>query len=213
MAGVPLSTFLANYYLKDLDHYFYQQNVIYARYADDIIIFSDTLEDLMHQKEYLIKYLQSKHLTINTEKEFIYQPKDKIEFLGFSYENGIIDLSDNTIKKIKGKIRRSAKGLRRWKIRKNANDKVTLKAMNRKFNKKFYGKQTTDLSWQYWFFPTINTSKSLKIIDEYMQQWQRYIVTGKHNKLNYKKVPYAYLKECNYIPLVHAYYTYKKDLT
>ena len=211
MAGVPLSTFLANYYLKDLDAYFHKQGIIYARYADDILFFANTLEQLLEYKQYLIQYLKNKHLTINTEKEYIYQPKEKIEFLGFSYENGTIDLSDNTIKKMKGKIRRTARGLRRWKLKKQASNEITLKAMNRKFNKKFYGKETTDLSWQYWFFPTITTSKSLKIIDTYMQQWQRYIITGKHNKTNYKKVPYSFLKKCNYIPLVHAYYTYKEE--
>ena len=34
---------------------------------------------------------------------------------------------------------------------------------------------------------------------KYMQDYQRYIVTGKHNKKNYEKVPYSYLKKCNYI--------------
>ena len=56
--------------------------------------------------------------------------------------------------------------------------------MNKKYNKKFYGMEEDDLSWKYWFFPTINTDKSLKIVDRYMQDWQRYIVTGVHNKKN-----------------------------
>ena len=83
--------------------------------------------------------------------------------------------------------------------------------MNRKYNRKFFGKQDkTELSWKYWFFPTINTSKSLKIIDNYMQQEQRYIATGKHNKMNFKKVPYLVLKECGYRALVNEYYDSRK---
>ena len=46
MAGVPISSFLANYYLKDLDKYFYDNKIIYSRYADDIIIFTKTKEEI-----------------------------------------------------------------------------------------------------------------------------------------------------------------------
>ena len=112
-------------------------NIIYLRYADDIIVFADTKELIEKHKQYIIDYLKSVNLEINTDKEYLYSPKEKFEFLGFSYQNGIIDLSDNTIKKIKGKIRRTAKGLRRWMIKKDATYEVTLKAMNRKFNRKF----------------------------------------------------------------------------
>ena len=59
-------------------------------------------------------------------------------------------------------------------------------------------------------FPLINTSNSLKKIDKYMQDWQRYIITGKHNKKNYEKVPYSFLKKCNYKSLVNEYYKYKE---
>ena len=205
MAGVPISSFLANYYLKDLDFYFYNQKIIYFRYADDIIIF-DYESNINKHREYIITYLKSVGLEINTEKEFLYNPGEKFEFLGFSFDNGIIDLSNNSVKKIKGKIRRTAKGLRRWMLKKNATSEVTIKAMNRKFNRKFFGKSENDLSWKYYFFPIINTTKSLKIIDNYMQDWQRYIVTGVHNKKNLEKVPYNFLKKCNYIPLVSEYY-------
>ena len=209
MAGVPISAFLANYYLKNMDFYFYQHNILYFRYADDIILFANSLDDIKKYQNYIIDYLKSVNLEINQDKEYIYNPNDKWEFLGFSYQNGILDLSDNTIKKIKGKIRRTAKGLRRWMLKKDATTEITLKAMNRKFNRKFFGKNEQDLTWKYWFFPSINTSKSLKIIDNYMQEWQRYIVTGKHNKKNYEKVPYSYLKKCNYKSLVNEYYKYK----
>ena len=151
MAGVPISSFLANYYLKDLDYYFYNQKIIYFRYADDIIIF-DYESNINKHREYIITYLQSVALEINTDKEFLYNPGEKFDFLGFSFDNGIIDLSNNSVKKIKGKIRRTAKGLRRWMLKKNATPEVTIKAMNRKFNRKFFGKSENDLSWKYYFF-------------------------------------------------------------
>lgn len=211
MAGVPISAFLANYYLKDIDSYFRSQNVIYLRYADDIILFANSKEELNTLKDDLINKILEKDLIINKNKEFIYSPGNEIEFLGFSIYNKNIDLSKNTIKKIKGKIRRSARGIRRWMIKNNAKEEYALKAMNRKFNNKFFGKENNDMTWKYWFFPCINTDKSLKIVDEYMQQYLRYIITGKHNKKNYEKVPYLRLKECNYKSLVSEYYKFKNE--
>ena len=133
--------------------------------------------------------------------------------MGFSFKDGIIDLSSSTVKKIKGKIKRSARGIRRWMIRKNTKEEYALKAMNRKFNNKFYNtKDKNDLNWSEWFFPSINTSKSLKVIDNYMQENLRYIVCGRYSKKNFEKVTYHMLKQCNYKPLVHEYYKYKEML-
>ena len=207
MAGTPISAFLANYYIKDIDEYFWNQKLVYCRYADDIILFCNDKNELeMYQKE-LIKLFKKYNLKINKDKEYFFEPDDRWEFLGFSFYNNKIDLSFNTIRKIKAKIRRSARGIRRWMIKKDANYEIALKAMNRKYNRKFFGKQEREeLSWKYWFFPTITTSESLKIIDNYMQEQQRYIVTGKYNKRNYKIVPYSLLKKCNYRSLVHEYY-------
>ena len=211
MAGTPISAFLANYYIREIDEFFWNQKLVYCRYADDIIIFCNNKKELKNFQKKLIEFFDKYNLKINKEKEYFFEPNDKWEFLGFSFYNNKIDLSDNTIRKIKAKIRRSARGIRRWMLNKNANYIVALKAMNRKYNTKFYGKQNREeLSWKYWFFPTITTSDSLKIVDNYMQEEQRYIVTGKHNKRNYKIVPYDILKKCNYKSLVNEYY---KDLS
>jgi len=207
MAGTPISAFLANYYIKEIDEYFWNEKVVYLRYADDIILFCNNKSDLEKYQKKLCEFFKYYFLDINSDKEYYFEPNSKWEFLGFSFNGKTIDISDNSVIKIKGKIRRSARGIRRWMIKHNADYKVALKAMNRKYNRKFFGKQDKEeLSWKYWFFPTINTIESLKIIDNYMQEQQRYIVTGKHNKINYKKVPYSTLKECNYKSLVNEYY-------
>lgn len=210
MAGVPISAFLANYYLRDLDKCFYENNILYARYADDIIVFGNTMEEIKNYQKKIKKFLDIKKLSVNEEKEYFYKAGEKFEFLGFSFENGTIDISNNSFKKIKRKIRRTARGLRRWMIRKNATPEVTLKAMNRKYNNKFFGKNENDLTWKYWFFPIINTDKTLKQVDNYMQEQQRYVVTGVHNKRNFEKVPYEFLKKCNYKSLVNEYHKFRK---
>ena len=206
MAGTPTSPFFANLYLKEVDEYFAARNVLYARYSDDILIFGDreTLEEsIAAYRTFMDKY----HLVSNPDKEQRFAPGELWSFLGFSYDNGTVDVSEVAFRKLKDKVRRAAKSLRRWMLRKGAEPERALRAFNRKFNRKFYNLRSgSELCWCRWYFPIINTPRTLHFIDQYMQDWQRYIVTGRHNKANYRKVPYAMLTACGYRPLVHAYY-------
>ena len=81
-------------------------------------------------------------------------------------------------------------------------------------NKKFYGGNSMEIdedafTWSRWFFPNITTDRCLKEIDEYMQQYIRYVITGRHYKGNYR-VTYEQMKEWGYRSLVHEYYKTKK---
>ena len=214
MAGVAVSAFLSNFYLKEMDNYFYSNNIEYFRYADDIIVFSNSYEELLSHKKIIFDFLTTNKLFVNENKEYFFNPGDAIDFLGFSIQNNEIDLCSSQVKKIKLKIKRTSNKLRKWKIGKNVGDIPTLYVMNKIFNTKFYGIKNDELSWKYWFFPIITTTKSLHEIDLYMQECERYIITGVHNKKNYEKVPYKMLKRSYYKTLVHEYYAfhnYKKN--
>lgn len=207
MAGIPISSFLANVYLMEMDKFFEKENIVYARYSDDIILFGKENQIQKYQNLLDMK-IEEYELTINESKKEFTKPNEKWCFLGILYENGKIDLSPTTKKKIKGKIRRAARKIRRWMLKKEVPEEKAIKVMNRKFNKKFYGikqNDNTELTWARWFFPIINTVDGLKEIDHYMQQYLRYIITGRHTKKNFN-ISYNFLKECNYIPLVRAYY-------
>lgn len=211
MAGTPVSPFLANIYLTEADRYFAEKGVKYARYSDDIIIFDNE----EHIKEHIDTYrtfLEKYRLKSNSKKELLTAPGEAWTFLGFEYKNGVIDIAPVTVEKLTGKIRRSSRSIRRWMVKKNAQPERTLKAFNKKMNRKFYNDSLGhELSWARWFFPLINTTESLHRIDLYMQDCQRYIVTGKHNKSSMGKVPYEMLKECGYKPLVSSFYNGQKD--
>ena len=210
MAGTPTSPFFANLYLKEMDGYFAVRNVVYARYSDDVLMFG-TKEEIEAYIAAYQSFLCKYRLVSNPSKEQHFAPGDKWNFLGFDYHNGTVDISEVAVRKLMDKIRRAAKSLRRWMLKKGATPERTLQAFNRKFNRKFYNTEAgKELCWCRWYFPIINTAQSLHFIDRYMQDWQRYIVTGKHNKANYKKVPYAMLVENGYRPLVSAYYNRDK---
>ena len=81
-----------------------------------------------------------------------------------------------------------------------------------KYNRKFFQIENKDgLTCTLWYFPIINVTNSLKIIDNYLQQSIRYISTGKYNKKNYN-IRYTKLKELGYKTLVNEYYNYKNNI-
>lgn len=208
MAGTPISCFLSNIYLSKLDFYFKDKK--YARYADDIIIFADSKEELKEMIDYIHKFFSDYGLEINYDKEHYYEDNEKFEFLGFAYDKGKIDLSDKAVLKMKAKIRRKSRALRRWKLRKNISSISAMKSLNNIFNYKFFYKdKSKELNWSIWYFPTINTSESLKVIDEYYQHYLRYIATGKHCGKEYWSITYEDIKKSGYRSLVHEYYEYK----
>lgn len=211
MAGIPISAFLANYYFKDVDDHFSNEDCIYMRYADDILILCDDEERLDLYRSSLLEMIREHGLEINPKKELYISPGEPIEFLGFTITRDHIDISQKTVRKMKGKIRRSARSIRRWMFRKNAPVEGTIRAMIRAYDHKFFGYDDSELTWALWFLPVITTDKSLKEIDHHLQDWIRYIATGRHNKKNYDAVPYEMMIRNGYRTLVDYYYNGGKE--
>lgn len=211
MAGTPIAPFLANVYLTEMDGWFYNKGAFYARYSDDIICFAPSEEVREEYRLKIYNLVKEYGLEINAEKENFYAPGEEWEFLGICYRQGKVDLSKATINKMKGKIRRKARGIYRWKKAKGMEDWQAARALIKIFNRKFFtGGDANDLTWCRWFFPILTTSSGLREIDKYLQQYIRYLATGHHNKKNYR-IDYEMMKDCGYRSLVHEYYLYKEE--
>ncbi len=209
MAGTPTAPFLADVYLKDVDRHFDEAGVLYARYSDDIIMFAPDLETLEIYKSQMADFLKQYRLEVNPDKEKIYSPDEAFEFLGFKCHARDIDISEATKKKMKGKIKRSAKSLMRWSQKNHIEPEKAMKGLINHFNRKFYESGDTEtLTWSRWFFPVINKTDGLKEIDHYLQQNIRFLSTNKHTKANYR-ITYAKLKQLGYRSLVNEYYRFK----
>ena len=211
MAGVPLASFLANIYLLEMDNAFRQADIPCFRYSDDIIIFCRDEDQLNEADKMLKEKLQEMDLQLNMDKYRISLPHEQWEFLGFSYHDGKIDLSDVTITKMKRKIRRKRHALYRWRKRNNADYNRTARAMIRSFDNKFYDLSGNDgFTWTRFYFPVITVSDGLHEIDQTMVQYLRYLQSGRHTKSNYN-VSYDSLKKLGYTSLVNEYYNWKRD--
>ena len=210
MAGTPTAPFLADVYLKEVDRYFLDAHVVYARYSDDIILFAPDRETLLTYKSQMAEFLREYRLEVNPDKERIYSPDEAFEFLGFKCHGHDIGISEAPINKMKGKIRRATKSLMRWRTKNHLPPEKAMKGLINHFNRVFFESDDADsLTWSRWFFPVINQTDGLREIDHYLQQNIRYLSTGKHNKSNYKTT-YAHLKHLGYRSLVNEYY---KNLT
>ena len=206
MAGTPTASFLADVYLKEVDWYFHNADIVYARYSDDIILFAPDFETLEKHKTTLFGFLKKYQLEVNPTKEKVYSPDEAYEFLGFKCHGYDIDISEVTKRKMKGKIKRLAKALQRWHTRKNIDSEKAMKALINYFNRKFFESDDPEtLTWSRWFFPVINQTDGLKEIDHYLQENIRFLSTGRHNKSNYK-VDYEQLKALGYRSLMNEFY-------
>ncbi|MDR0849152.1 MAG: hypothetical protein LBN10_08990 [Propionibacteriaceae bacterium] len=207
MAGTSTAPFLANIYLGELDAHFVSLGIPYARYSDDIVVFAPTQEELNTHRAFILDLLDRYHLRVNPDKEHVSAPDESWEFLGINYQpDGNIDLGTATKAKLKGKIRRKARSLRRWLLRKDAAPERAMKAMIRIYNNKFFeARSAHDLTWSRWFFPLLTRDDSLKEIDRYLQQEIRYLATGTHSKANFR-TSYETLRSLGYRTLVHAYH-------
>jgi len=211
MAGTPLASFYANLYLRALDRHFAAAGVPYARYSDDIILFAPDRAAAEAHAAFLRAFLAERGLALNPEKERFAAPEEGWTFLGFSWRRGVIDIAPATVRKLKQKMRRKTRALLRWSARNEVDGARAAAAFLRVFNRKLLeGPADNELTWSRWFFPVINTTESLRLIDRYAQDCVRTLVSGRRTKARFN-VRYDDLKQLGYRSLVHAYYAFAAD--
>ncbi len=211
MAGTPLSAFYANLYLRALDRHFARLGVPYARYSDDIILFAPDRAGAEERAGEVRAILAEHGLSLNPAKESFFDPAEGWVFLGFRCRGSVIDIAPVSLEKIKGKMRRKARALMRWKDRRGCSGEKAAAAFIRVFDRKLLeSPPDNDLSWKSWFFPLITTTDSLRAIDRYAQDCLRWLLSGKRTKSRYD-VRYEDLKRLGYRSLVHEYYAFSKE--
>lgn len=205
--GMPLSNFLANLYLMDMDERFAGQCRFYARYADDILILTDTREQMLKSRALLEAMLREKGLELNEEKTRNYLPGEPFEMMGFSFSGREIDISEHAITKIERKVKRRAERILYLKRKQGFSDEEAMRRMIGRVNAMLF-RQDEDrhvLNWTVWTFPVITTTKGLKRIDAIMQKCIRYAATGTLSDRQYR-AKYEKMRELGYKTTVHAYY-------
>lgn len=213
--GSPISSFFANYCLKDCDKYFEERGILYARYSDDIVILADSKDKLKEYLNVIKSYLDKYKLEINPDKYMWFDAGDSVDFLGLKLRSdGKIDLSDHSVKKLKKQIHRWCKKgrviMERDKVPFEVEAEKVFKMLNSK-NFKCYIKNESTFGWCHYAFRHITTIDSLIVLDQYTKDTIRAMYTGKHNKANARHLQNGELEELGYVSLVELYKLYIKD--
>lgn len=210
MAGMPISGYLSNIYMNDVDWEMYKQHVYYTRYADDILIVTHGIDKHKSMYNELIKPL---NLELNPSKTEDGLMKDGVTFLGFTIQRKRITIAEKAMKKMKKRIKRRSKWFNKWLKENNVSRETAAKTFIKGMNKKFYSRSSEDgTCWLEWYAKSVTTDEQFKEIDTYMCQYIRYILSGKQK--GYKKnaeIPYEKLKKLGFKPLVNEYWKLRKS--
>lgn len=98
LQGAPLSPVLCNIYLNGLDEYLEENSIEFIRYADDVVIFANSINEIKKNTDKIRQFLSEKlKLTVNEKKYKIDSPLN-IKYLGFRFDTdkkGIIAAEAN----------------------------------------------------------------------------------------------------------------------
>lgn len=215
MAGTPISNFLGNLCLVDIDNTFRDlDGISYARYSDDILIFADSMDRLNYCDELLRNMLATKGLSTNKDKYILFKPGEFVSFLGLKFNSDAIDLSKESETKFKKDFKHMCKeGRQKIYTGEKTYTEVATKIMNR-FNMRMYKcylKDKTKYGWGYYAFRYITTEDTLLRLDYYVRDMLRWLKTGKHNSANIRKTTDEELHEIGYRSIVDMYRSFKLD--
>ena len=214
--GNPISAFLADVVLYDVDEFMSKKYPYYIRYSDDSIILTDSPEEAIAD----IKRLTEKYgVVLNDKKTEIIYKNRFVKFLGFSilsqnitisrrrlgdFEKQILDLTINLYRTVSCKEIKPGK----WQMR----DRLTGKSYGKVYTDKkecletfrkwwykqsiekvmnfLYGDPNSDMefSWSTSILPTINVQSDLIEMNKFVQDCLRAVITGKYkiNGLGYE---------------------------
>lgn len=213
MAGTPIAPLLASLYLDDLDREVAATGATYSRYSDDILALVEP--EAMTEIEALLRTrLRERGLIVNESKSARVEPGQPWDFLGFRFSSGVIDLAPVTARKFRARATRLARGLLRWRERKEMPGDRAIGAFVRRMNRRQFGVpgEKSHFSWATWFLPMLSVDSTLAALDAHVQREARYAATGRRTPSARAAVPYSELTDAGYLPLVPAYWAWHESV-
>ncbi len=110
--GLPIgnltSQFFANVFLDPVDHFVKEELQVpgYVRYADDLLLFGDSKDQLWQWKEAIIDVLAKQRLRLHADKTHLHPSRCGVPFLGFRLFREGRRLKQETIRRFNRRIRK-----------------------------------------------------------------------------------------------------------
>lgn len=204
--GSAVSSFLANYVLRDIDEALSSMDIIYYRYSDDLLIIEkDADKAIIKLKE----MLEPKGLELNPKKiEKIY--KDEwFTFLGFDLMGDNITLSKDSKQRFKKKIKQITKMRKGMPTGNRRVQRKAIKDINYYIYTAFL-KSSQNFGWGEYFYNVCTIEEDIRELDEFVKDHIKHMYTGKWNHTtNMNKTSNEKLKDLGYVSMVHMYKLYR----
>jgi hypothetical protein len=212
--GCALGSFFANYCLRDVDAYFVERGLVYARYSDDIILFDETPELVTKHLDFIKEKITEYGLKINESKYEYFEPSQDIDYLGLTLGDRGVDISDHAKRKLKKTIKRWVKAGRKEIEMNNRSFESIAKGIVSRLNWKIYKTFILDANsfgWAFYAFRYITLTDSLTEIDFYLRDRLRYLKTGKNTKGNVFALTDEDFMNLGVLSLYDMYKLFKED--
>lgn len=214
MPGCALSSYFANYILKDVDNLMAEESEFYCRYSDDILIGSNSKSKLNYLLRILTDSLNKLGLEVNPSKTVYYDKNKPIDYLGLEIDTDDISLNKSNMKQLKSLIKEVCKKNRKACEVKHGKPREYVEKAIKELNVKFY-KSVFDLAQRHkgnraiFLFNSITNLDCFKELDYYIKDRLNYVMSGKNNKKVY--INQDELEDLGYMSLTSMCLLYKAD--
>ncbi len=123
--GDVLSPLLSNIYLNDFDFYLEDQGIMFVRYADDMLFFGHTQEEVSRARKTASIYLEKIGLKFNLQKTYLSDIDKGFEYLGISFVGNRLSIDTAKLGRKIEKLKKETQRLSLEDTVKKLNQKVT----------------------------------------------------------------------------------------
>lgn len=176
--GNALGTLLANLALRDVDERLSAMDVLYLRYADDILVLGPEADKAL---DALREMLGAKGLKLNEKKTTAVDVDHPFTFLGCEIAGGKVDMSQESYDRIKRKIRLICRPHKYIPKESREEQAKAIRKINWLLRDGHYADQR-NFGWERYFFSVIDNPVRVRMLDQYIRDHVKGVYVGRQTQ-------------------------------
>jgi RNA-directed DNA polymerase len=201
--GNAIGTLLANLALRDVDEELASMDVLYLRYADDMLILGKDADKALAR---LREMLDGKGLRLNDKKTTRIDSRHPFTFLGCEIADGRVDMSQESYDRVKRKIRLICRPHKYVPKESREEQMKAIRRINWLLRDGNYADQR-NFGWERYFFSVIDNPVRLRTLDQYIREHVKGVYVGRQTQHRKAKALTSddMLRSMGYKSLMHMY--------
>lgn len=176
--GNALGTLLANLALRDVDGELSAMDVLYIRYADDMLLLGKDADRALAR---LREMLAPKGLKLNDRKTTPIDANRPFTFLGCEIADGRVDMSQESYDRVKRKIRLICRPHKYIPKESREEQMKAIRKINWLLRDGHYADQR-NFGWERYFFSVIDNPVRLRTLDQYIREHVKGVYVGRQTQ-------------------------------